>query len=122
MPTQRQQLAQATNDLGQGLGQMLRTFGFRKTVWLLDFSAAWTIAVKDNGWEPIDAEQYAAFWKKGRAQGYRDQAKWRQLMPGESTPNDRALRFKAEYDRMQAAQQHEPDRSELANAFAMSFS
>jgi hypothetical protein len=99
------------------LQQMIGAFGLRRTIWLLDFQAAWTIAVKDNAWQPIDAEQYAAYWRKSRAQGYRDQAKWRAAYPEELTPNDRALTFKTEWDRSTAEKAHEPSRQDITAAF-----
>jgi len=107
MARQRSPLSTAILDLG-------RRFGYRKTVWILDFLAGWALAVRANDWQPIDAEAYAAYWKLSRAKGFRDQQTWRDLFPDEPTPNERIIRARAEYERLIAEQQREPSRAEIA--------
>jgi hypothetical protein len=96
------------------LYQLQQRFGWRKATWLLDFMAAWALAVRANDWQPIDAEQYAEHRRMSRAKGYRDQQIWRDLFPEEPTPNERVLKARAEYDRLVVEQGREPSQSDVA--------
>jgi hypothetical protein len=95
-----------------------KRFGWRKAVWLLDFFAAWAMAVRANDWQPIDAEGYARYWKLSNAKGYGDQAKWRDMFEDEPTPNARVLAARVEYERRLAEEGIEPGSRRERDALA----
>lgn len=105
---------QMTNPGAVAIYQLQQQFGWRKAVWILDFGARWAMAVRANGWEPIDAEQYAKHWMISRAKGYRDQQMWRDLYPLEPTPNERVIAARAEYERLIEAEGKEPGHGDIA--------
>lgn len=94
--------------------------GFRKAVWLLQFLAAWAIAVEAHDWRPIDAEEYAEYWRISRAKGYRDLQKWRALYPNEHTPTARVLAARADIERLGASDRTEAARDQVAALLAAS--
>lgn len=102
------------NPTAMALFQLQQQFGFRKAIWLVDFLAGWALAVRANDWQPIDAEQYAAYWKMSRAKGYRDQRTWRDLFPNEPTPNDRVIAARQHYEALMAEQGTEPSKGDVA--------
>ncbi|MGB9377466.1 MAG: hypothetical protein WCB04_08135 [Mycobacteriales bacterium] len=111
-------MARTPNPTALAIFQLQKRYGWRKAMWLLDFMAAWAIAVRANDWQPIDAEQYAAYWKLSRAKGYNDQAKWRETVPDEPTPNDRVIAARAEYERLTAELGSEPSKADFAAILA----
>jgi len=107
-----------TPEVRQTVSALMQEHGLTRTVWVLQFAAAWLLAVRDNDWQPIDAEQYAAYWKKGRAQGYRDQRKWRETFPQEPTPNERVIAARPLYEQLVGELAHTPSQDELAVALS----
>ncbi len=97
---------------------MVQRYGWRKTVWFMDFSAAWAVAVSHNNWEPIDVEQYGSFWNLSRAKAFRDQQRWREMVPSQPTPNDMVIAARNEYERLRSELDREPSRAEAATLFA----
>ncbi len=112
-------MAKQPSPAAVALYQLQQRFGWRKAIWLLDFMAAWAVAVRANDWQPIDAEQYAAHWRISRAKGYRDQQTWRDLMPDKPMPNDRVIATRREYERLMAEQGHEPSKGDVAALLGM---
>lgn len=100
--------------MGTALAQMTQHLGFIDTVWALQFLASWGDAVRANGWEPIDPEQYAAHWRISRAKGFRDRQKWRALFPGEDDPNVRVLAARTAYEAAMAEAGQKPSRDSFA--------
>lgn len=96
---------------------LTQRFGFRKATWIMEFLAKWALAVRANGWEPIDAEAYAEYWGISRATGYRDQSIWRNLFPDEPTPNERILAGRADYEAAMAEHGKDPSMNEVAALF-----
>jgi hypothetical protein len=82
MPRKKPQSAGAS-----AIAVLLRDFGIRKTMRILDISTSWAIALRANGWEPITAEQYGEYWRMGRASAFRDQRFWRECFPQSENPN-----------------------------------
>lgn len=98
--------------------QSLQKNGYRKTIWALQFFGCWIIAVRDAGWEPIDEERYAQYWRKSRSQAYRDTQRWRELFGEAPTLNERAMAFKATYDQLTAELGTEPALPAISGRFA----
>lgn len=104
---------------GYALSVLVQRYGWRKTIWILDFTAAWAIAVRHHDWQPIDAEQYGAYWRMSRAKAFRDQQRWRAMFPDEPTPNERVIAARREYERLATELEHEPSRAEAAALMAV---
>jgi hypothetical protein len=68
-----------------------RRVGFRRAVQVLEFMVAWDIARRSlHGREPLTLDEYADWWKRTRSTAFREQARFREALPGETTP-DRLL-------------------------------
>jgi hypothetical protein len=96
------------------LAAMVKRFGWRNALWLVQFQASWALAVRDNGWQPIDAEEFAEAWKISRAKGFRDLQKWRALTGAEGFPNQEILDARAKYEAAIAELGAEADRDQVA--------
>jgi len=70
---------------------MRQRVGYRRTVHVLAFMVQWDIARRSlHGREPLTLAEYADWWKVSRPTVFREQARFREAFPGESTP-DRLL-------------------------------
>lgn len=98
--------------------QCLQDNGYRKTIWALQFFGCYVLAVRDAGWQAIDEEQYARYWKKSKSQGYRDTQRWREMFPDGPSLNERALAFKAVYDQLTAELGSDPKLPDISGRFA----
>jgi hypothetical protein len=107
-------MAKKPGPMSVAVYQLQKKFGWRKAMWLLDFMAAWAVAVRANEWQPIDAEQYAEYWRMSRAKGYRDQQIWRDLFPDEPTPNERVIAARKQYEQFTAELGKEPSKGDFA--------
>lgn len=64
--------------------------GLRKAFQALTFMAAWDRARRALRRQTLTLDEYADWWKVSRATAFREQARFRDAFPGESTP-DRLL-------------------------------
>lgn len=97
---------------------LVQRFGWRNTFWMLDFCANWAVALRNNDWQPIDAEGYAAYWRLSRSKAFNDQKRWRELWPDEPTPNERILAARAQYEQLTKDLDREPTQPEVAGLYA----
>lgn len=68
-----------------------RRVGFRRSIQVLAFMVAWDTARRAlHGREPMTLQEYADWWKVSRPTAFREQARFREAFPGETTP-DRLL-------------------------------
>lgn len=91
------------------IAALQKTHGLRRAQWLLTFLASWTLATRRNGWEPLaGAEHYARLAGLGRAKGYRDLQRWRDMFPAEPDPTSRVLTYRAAVEKLEQQMGQEP--------------
>jgi hypothetical protein len=86
-----QKVSQARSQDGEPLLTIAgRNVGLRQAFQALTFMAAWDRARKALLRENLTLEDYADWWKVNRRTAFREQARFREAFPGETTP-DRLL-------------------------------
>jgi hypothetical protein len=106
------------NPVATALLTNVQRFGWRRSVWLMDFLSGWALTVRHNDWQPVDVPQYRDYWRISNAKAFRDQQTWRAMFPNEPTPNDRVIAARKAYEQVVAEQKREPSRAELAALLA----
>ena len=74
---------------------LITRHGFMKARKTLMFVACWMIVCEDLGRAPETVEEYCQWWKRSRAQGYREQATFRECVAME-TPTPLWLAWREE--------------------------
>jgi hypothetical protein len=86
-----QKVSQARSGSGEALFDIARSnAGLRKAFQALTFMAAWDLARRALRRETLTLEEYADWWKVARTTSFREQSRFREAFPGETTP-DRLL-------------------------------
>jgi hypothetical protein len=67
-----------------------RSVGLRRAMRALTFMAAWDRARKAMRKEALTLDEYREWWRESERTSFRDQQRFREAFPGESTP-DRLL-------------------------------
>jgi hypothetical protein len=65
---------------------LTRAVGIRKAMKVLTFVVSWGIVIEDTGEPPESIEAYADWWRSSHRSAYREQALYREALPGEDTP------------------------------------
>jgi hypothetical protein len=91
MPAVSQKVAHGQHDSGEHLLTVAaREVGLRRAIHVLTFMAAWDRARRALRKQTLTLDEYRDWWRESERTAYRDQAKFREAFPGESTP-DRLL-------------------------------
>jgi hypothetical protein len=82
-----QRVAQAQDFEGKPLLKVASDrVGMRTAFMVLSFMAAWDVAQERLRKRPITLEEYADYWRVTRATAFREQKRFRDAFPGETTP------------------------------------